>query len=188
MKKAFFLLLVAIFLLGGCSHEAGDSSSPADLPDNEPPAEADQNVFPGSYTVPDGWVLAEDFSTGEKFFYIEEGHENDELPDNISINVGANRYSADDHTAFRDAIVQQLLRQLKGIDAELTGDGSYTEQGDVVYTFTITESDVVTRQYYIVGDYRYCLIHLTSFTGSESAYDAAQAMADSFIWNNDTVE
>lgn len=171
MKKTLFLLLAFLFL-GGCG---GQAERAADEPEAE-------NAFPGSYTVPEGWVLAEDYSTSEKLFYVEEGHENDELPDNISINVGTNRYSADEHTAFRDAIVQQLLRQLEGIEAELTGDGSHTEQGDVVYTFTITESDVVTRQYYIVGDYRYCLIHLTCFTGSESVYDAAQAMAGSFVW------
>ena len=98
--------------------------------------------------------------------------------------MGTNRYSADEHETFRDAIVQQLLRQLQGIDADLGGDGTHTEQGYIVYIFTIKESDVVTKQYYIVDDYRYCLIHLTNFTESESAYDAAQTIADSFVWEN----
>lgn len=84
---------------------------------------------------------------------------------------------------FRDAIVRQLMVQMQGIDAELTGDGIYTEQGDVVYIFTISEADVVTKQYYIVGEQQYCLIHLTSFSGSESAESAVQSMVDSFIWN-----
>ena len=73
--------------------------------------------------------------------------------------------------------------QLQGVDAELTGDGTYTEQDYIVYIFTISEKDVVTKQYYIVGDQRYCLIHLTNFTGSESANEAARAMADSFVWD-----
>ena len=73
--------------------------------------------------------------------------------------------------------------QLQGVDAELTGSGTFTAQEDILYIFTIREKDVVTRQYYIVGDRRYCLIHLTNFTGSEYADDAAQAMADSFVWN-----
>ena len=42
--------------------------------------------------------------------------------------------------------------QMQGIDAVLTGDGTYTEQGEVVYIFTISEEDVVTKQYYIVGE------------------------------------
>lgn len=40
----------------------------------------------------------------------------------------------------------------------------------------------MTKQFYIVDDQRYCLIHLTNFTGSERADEVAQAMADSFVW------
>lgn len=138
--------------------------------------------FPGSYTVPEGWVKMEKYSTEDKIFYVEEGHEDDELPDNISIEVGTNRYSADEHEKFRDAIVQQLTMQLQDVDAELTGDGTYTEQDYIVYIFTISEADVVTKQYYIVGDQRYCLLQLTNFTGSETVNEAAQSMADSFVW------
>lgn len=67
----------------------------------------------------------------------------------------------------------------------MTGTGTYTQQGYPVYIFTIDEEEtgVVTKQYYIVGDYQYCLIHLTNFSGSENADQAAQAMADSFLWN-----
>ena len=139
--------------------------------------------FPGSYTVPDGWVKLDKYSTKDKIFYVEEGHEDDELPDNISVEIGTNRYSADEHEKFRDAIVRQLTMQLQGIDAELTGSGTFTAQEDVLYIFTIREEDVVTRQFYIVGNQRYCLIHLTNFTGSEQADDAAKAIADSFVWN-----
>ena len=110
-------------------------------------------------------------------------HEEDELPDNISVEVKTNRYSAEDHMEFRDAIVRQLTIQASRVGAELTGEGTFTDQEDVLYIFTISEEDVVTKQFYIVGDKRYCLIHLTNFTGSESADEAAQAMADSFVWN-----
>ena len=41
---------------------------------------------------------------------------------------------------------------------------------------------MVTKQYYIVDDQRYCLIHLTNFTGSEAGVEAARAIADSFVW------
>ena len=43
--------------------------------------------------------MASDHSTDEKIFYVEDGHEHDSRPDNISINVGKNRYAADDAAA-----------------------------------------------------------------------------------------
>ncbi len=94
-----------------------------------------------------------------------------------------NRYSAEEHTAFRDAIVQQLLMQLDGVDAQLNGDGTYTEQDYVVYIFTIEEADgVITKQYYIVKDYGYCLVHVTNFSGAKDVFEAAQDIVDSFVW------
>lgn len=133
--------------------------------------------------MPDGWVEMEQYSTKDKIFYAEEGREKDRQPDNISVEVKTNRYGAEDHMKFRDAIVRQLTMQASRVGAELTGDGTHTAQGDILYIFTISEEDVVTRQFYIVGDRRYCLIHLTNFTGSESADEAARAMADSFVWD-----
>lgn len=143
----------------------------------------EQPDFPGTYTVPDGWVRLERYSTSDKIFYAQEGHEDDDLPDNISIEVGTNRYSADEHMQFRDAIMRQLAAQLQDLDAGLIGEGAFTEQEYVVYIFTIREEDAVTKQYYIVDDRRFCLIHVTNFTGSESVYEAAQVMADSFVWD-----
>ena len=172
LKKAAFTLSLLLLTgsLAGC----------AGMPEKNTSGETD---FPGSYTVPEGWVKMEKYSTEDKIFYVEEGHEDDELPDNISIEVGTNRYSADEHEKFRDAIVRQLTMQLQGVDAELTGDGTYTEQDYIVYIFTISEADVVTKQYYIVSDQQYCLLQLTNFTGSERVNETAQAMADSFVWD-----
>lgn len=45
-----------------------------------------------------------------------------------------------------------------------------------------------TKQFYIVGERRYCLVHLTNFTGSDGAEEAARAMADSFAWSDDGIE
>lgn len=148
-------------------------------------AEEDADGFPGEYTVPEGWVKAEKYSSGEQIFYVEEGHEEDGQPDNISISIGTNRYSADEHEEFREAILRQIMMQIgKQPGVQLYGDGTHTEQGYVVYIFTIEEEQegIVTKQYYIVGDRRFCLIHLTNFTGSESVDEAARAMADSFVW------
>lgn len=180
------LLLLASSLAGCVGTPKESKSSDQTASDNSQSEQStpleNETDFPGSYTVPEGWVKMEKYSTEDKIFYVEEGHEDDELPDNISIEVGTNRYSADEHEKFRDAIVQQLTMQLQDVDAELTGDGTYTEQDYIVYIFTISEADVVTKQYYIVGDQRYCLLQLTNFTGSETVNEVAQSMADSFVW------
>ena len=75
--------------------------------------------------------------------------------------------------------------QLDGIEAQLNGDGTYTEQGDLLYIFTIDEGDIVTTQYYIVKDYGFCLIQLTNFSGSETTEQAATDMVDSFVWDTE---
>ena len=190
MKKLSVICAILMCLFAGCSSEKTASpplANPSSLEQEEVSQDKDEpeSSFPGTYTKPDGWVKAEEYSTEEKIFYIQEGCEGEEKPDNISINIGSNRYSAEDHMSFREAIVKQLLAQLEGIKAQLTGTGTYTHQGYPVYIFTIDEEEtgIVTKQYYIVGDYQYCLIHLTNFSGSENVEQAAQVMADSFLWD-----
>lgn len=193
------LLLLLAGSLAGCGDKPGESISSGDhasstasgsiTSDNSRAEDAVQSGteceanLPGSYTVPEGWVKMGRYSTQDKIFYVREGHEEDELPDNISVEVKTNRYSAEDHMKFRDAILRQLTMQASIVGAKLTGAGTFTDQEDILYIFTIGEEDMVTKQFYIVGDKRYCLIHLTNFTGSESTDEAARAMADSFIWN-----
>lgn len=196
MKRIIAMLIATTLLVTGCGAGTARADESSATPENTsenrqeteeaamPEQDQEESAIPGSYTVPEGWVKAEEYSTKEKIFYVEEGHENDTAPDNISVNVGTNKYGADEHMKFRDAIVRQLMMQLQSVDAQLTGDGTYTQQDYVVYIFTIEESDVVTKQYYIVGDHRYCLIHLTNYTGSENADNAARTIADSFIWDD----
>lgn len=191
MKKVFAIILIMLLFLTGCGGTPASSDSDLDVgqdigqSETKPAdAEAVETAIPGSWIVPDGWVKAEKYSSEDKIFYVEEGHEDDELPDNISIEVGTNRYSSEEHKQFRDAIVRQFSMQLAGVDATLTGDGSFTDQDYVLYTFTISEEDVVTTQFYIVGDQRYCLVHVTNFsTDNNGAVEAARAIADSFIWS-----
>ena len=71
----------------------------------------------------------------------------------------------------------------------LTGDGTFTDNGDVLYILTMTEEPaeeggqgIVTRQYYIVGEKRYVLVHLTIFSGDEAVQQAADKLAKSFVW------
>lgn len=150
MKKLFVILAMLMCILTGCNSEKTADTEPKETSDSSQSMEQTESVqtdteteaaFPGSYTEPNGWVKSEKYSTEEMIFYVEEGHEMDEQPDNISISIGTNQYGADDHVAFREAIVQQLLAQLDGVKAELTGDGTYTKQGYPVYIFTIEEED-----------------------------------------------
>lgn len=197
MRKEIGAALTAMLLLTGCSSgeiaqtNGSDNASESALANQQENMQTDiaepeqESSIPGSYTVPDGWVKSDKHSSSNMVFYVEKGHEEDELPDNISISVGVNRYSAEEHTKFKDAIVKQLLMQLNGENAQLDGTGSNTEQGYVVYTFTIDDSTAVTKQYYIVKDFGFCLVQLTNFTGSDSAYQAAQTIVDSFVWDDE---
>lgn len=76
MKKSIVVLWM-LLLLCGCGGGTGAA-------EEEPETD---NALPGSWTVPEGWVRAEPYSTAEKIFYVEEGHEEDEQPDNISIEA-----------------------------------------------------------------------------------------------------
>lgn len=77
----------------------------------------------------------------------------------------------------------QLLAQVGNQNVQVNGSGSYTANEDPMILFEIIEEDkTVTRQYYIVGDYRYCLVHLTNYSGDEEADRVAEIMADGFAW------
>lgn len=189
--KTWVAMLEMLLLLTGCGNGGNtDLKEPDNVASEDSVADRVQDdAFPGTYTVPDGWVKAEDHSTDGMTFYVEKGHEDDELPDNISVNVGDCPYSLEDHSSFRDAITRQLTMQLNGSDAQLTGSGSNTAQNYVLYRFTIEDADgTITEQYYILKDYGFCLVQATSFTGldNESIFEAAQTIVDSFVWNEDS--
>ena len=147
-----------------------------------------ETALPGDFTVPEGWVKDEAYSTDTMLLYVPEGQETAEYPDNISVDVGSCPYSAQEHEDFRSAILRQLAAQSSGVGAELTGSGSNTAQGYVVYTFTIqaAEMGLDIRQYYIVGDYQYCRVHATNNSGQDEVYEAAQEIVDSFVWDGDS--
>lgn len=137
----------------------------------------------GTYELPEGWEENAAHSGGDKFFYVEEGHGDDAQPDNISINVGSSNYAEDDYMTFKDAILSQLMMQVQGSDARVNGEGTYTDSGDVLLVYTITETGCTTKQYYIVGDYEYCLILLTVYSGDDTGeIKAAETMVNSFQW------
>ena len=194
MKKLVYLALGLLMLLlaAGCGAEGNneDVSQERDF--------SDKNC---GYVIPAGWVKSDKYSTDDKVFYVPDGHEDDEQPDNISVEIGTNKYAADEHVKFREAIVRQLAMQLQGVPGLLTGDGRFTDNEDVLYVFTFREEaldengeseinlpeeerfvGVTTRQYYVVGENKYALIHLGNFSGSEETDAAAERMATSFCW------
>ena len=84
-KKAW-LLVLALLLLGVLS-ACGAPAEKEDARQPEADEPVEENTLPGTWTVPEGWVKAEKYSTENKIFYVEEGHEEDEQPDNISIDA-----------------------------------------------------------------------------------------------------
>lgn len=137
----------------------------------------------GTYEIPADWIESEAHSTNNKFFYVKEGQENDNRPNNISVNEGTNKYAASEHEKFRMAILNQLSMQIGGDEnVELNANGSNTKNGYVVYTFNIKDQDNTTTQYYIVGDYKYILVHETTYGDSTETDSAAQKIIDTFKW------
>lgn len=139
----------------------------------------------GSYTIAVGWVENKEHSTKDNFFYVKEGTENEMQPNNIAVGIGKNSYSADEHEQFKDAIMRQMAIQIANSEGvTLTAAGMNTANGDVVYLFTITEEDtgIVTNQYYIVGEKKYCLIQETNFDESTESNEVAIKIVDTFKW------
>lgn len=137
----------------------------------------------GSYKVSDGWIESKTHSTKTKFFYVANGTDKDEKPDNISVNVGTNKYKAEEHVRFREAIVSQLSMQMANTKATINANGSTTDNGYIVYEFEIKEEDVTTIQYYIVGEYKYILVHETVFNNREETDKVAKEIINSFTWS-----
>lgn len=138
--------------------------------------------FPGTYDVPEDWVVSKKHSNSRQTFYIEEGDESEALPDNVAVSTGTNRYAKEDHASFREAILRQLSAQIGDSSAQVLGSGETTPAGDVLYVFTVKEDDCTTTFYYVVGDYEFCLFQATDFDDSDDASEAAREMANSFSW------
>lgn len=140
----------------------------------------------GQYKVPSNWIESKTHSTNSKFFYVLSGHDNDARPNNISINKGTNKYSENEHDKFKTAIMQQLSMQIgKRDDVTIKANGSTTDNGYILYTFVIYDesSNTTTTQYYIVGDYKYILVHETVFDEYSSDVDeTAKRIVNTFIW------
>ncbi len=210
MKKYIALFILSLFCFTSCTtlssqniqnntEQNSESDTNTDSNTNEQKEEdteqttvTDENGTTytksfGSYTVPTGWVENSTYSTKDKFFYLVDGTENEAFPNNISVNVGTNLYSAENHISFRQASVNQLVSQLPK-DTTLNGSGSHTANDYVVYTFTfsVTENDMTLNatQYYIVGDHKFVMVYESVYDGNTEEVDAvAKNIVDTFKWS-----
>lgn len=141
----------------------------------------------GNFRIADGWKFSEEHSSEGKLLFVKDGLDYSTPTSNISVEHGTNKYASDNHVAFREAILEQLLVQIGDDGAKLGGTGTYTDGGNFLYIFSIEEEDgTKTVQYYIVGEYEYILIHETDFNDEKinDVDEAASEMAVSFVWKD----
>jgi hypothetical protein len=139
----------------------------------------------GSYDVPEGWIVAEGHSSEDKLFFVRSGEDDEEQPDNISVEQGTCKYTADESTSFARAIAAQLTLQMDADSGDsLHGTGTYTETGEPLIVIAIEAGDgsYVDTQYYVLGNKEYFFVHETNFTGSTDVDDAAEQIVNSFRW------
>lgn len=148
----------------------------------------DKNLYNknfGSYKILENWVQSREHSTGSKFFYVKRGQEQEQSPNNVSINAGTNKYAQSEHEKFKTAILNQLSMQIGNAeDVTLNASGSYTDNGYILYTFIIQDPGIETTQYYIVGDYKYVLVQETVFNQDEKEEtdNLAREIVNTFKW------
>jgi hypothetical protein len=138
----------------------------------------------GSFSLPEDWIEITRYSRNGKYFYSHKTERIGSNMTNISIEIGTNPYVLEDHMTFRYAILRQLLMQAG--DGEVHGGGTFTKHDDPLYIFTILEKEppITTIQYYIIGDKKHILVHVTDFHNGNitNAEEVAQFIVDSFVW------
>ncbi|MCR5462629.1 MAG: hypothetical protein K6E87_06130 [bacterium] len=172
MKK-IFIILITCLLFTGCSLNS--------FVNNRKNNNTIETSY-GSYNIPSTWMYRKDHSTSSKYFFTNKNDKKNP-PNNISVEMGTNYYSEDNHNEFSDAILRQLGYQITDNGMKVTSSGSTTKNGYIVYTFNIESSAQTTIQHYIIGDYKYVLVHETIW--DDNSYDidnAAKTIVNSFKW------
>ena len=206
MKKSLYLLPLMIVMLSACGNKQADVAATAKAGESTVQAtQKDETTLAatkkddaatkdskrvekefGSFIVADGFGEAKEQSGGGRYFYVVEGHEHDERPNNISINTGHQNYNLDESEKFAESTTWQLNMQIKqyGMDAVVYGSSGKTDAGDIMYIFDIkfNDSDEIDRQYYILRDKKYVMVFMSNFDNDESVNKAAELMAKSFEW------
>lgn len=118
------------------------------------------------------------------FFYVKEGTEKQQQPNNISVSTGDSPYKKEESESFKEAIQKQISGQLAGYSG-VTMTASGIQAGEnIVYTFTVEEKDtgLITNQFYIVGEKKYCLVQESNFDQSKECDEVAKKLVESFRW------
>ena len=138
----------------------------------------------GEFYVSSKWGESQEHSTDDVFFYVKEGTEKQRQPDNIAVSIGKNPYSKEESESFKEAIKKQISEQLSGY-SNVTMTASGFQSGDnTVYLFTVEENDtgLITNQFYIVGEKKYCLVQESNFDKSEECDEVTKSLVESFKW------
>jgi hypothetical protein len=163
--------------------------SQTEIPENQIQGQEDRAVTHitksfGSFLIPEDWTEITRYSRNGKFFYSHKSEKIGSTMTNISIELGRNPYALDDHMDFRYAILRQMLMQAGR--SEVHGSGTFTTHDDPLYIFTILEKEplVTTIQFYIIGEKKHILVHVTDFHNGNitDAEEVARFIANSFIW------
>lgn len=170
MKKIVLILIPLLFLTGCLPTQFLKNRSDV------------VNTSFGTYRI-DGLIKRRDHSSATKTFYVLERDKYKTTPDNVSVELGTNYYSKKQMTAFKTAIQLQLYSQV-GRDATIVGNGITTTKGNNVLKFIIKKQNDNTEiiQYYIIGDYKYVLVHETSFSKNTDLNVAVYNIVDTFEW------
>ena len=182
MKKSVLIIILCLTICTGCFNFRSGNKLKEDTNDLENKDLVFEKEF-GSYSVSNTWEENKEHSTERKFFYIKRGDTN-KLPNNISVEMGTNRYSEKDHMMFRDAILRQIAMQTKKSADQIKSSCSNTSNNYILYTFIIDNGPNITKQYYIVGDYKYILVHATIFDREteDETDNISNQIVNSFTW------
>ena len=182
MKKGIIIVILVLSICTGCFNFNRLKKVQCSTNVNENYVLVFEKDF-GSYSVSNTWEENIEHSTDKKFFYKKKG-DNSNPPNNISVEMGTNRYSENDHMTFRSAILRQLVMQTHSSIDQIKANGSNTNNNYVLYTFIIEGEKSTIKQYYIVGDYKYILVYATIFdkTNEEEVDNISSQIVNSFTW------
>ena len=137
----------------------------------------------GTYSVKSDWNEMQTAS-GEIFIYMPPHSSEKKKNNSITIHSSRNPYAAKDHRIFRNAIMEQLQKKVDLFsDPQINAYGKYTSNDLVMYVFCISEDNgIETKQYYIVGEKRFCVIQSINYDKNLELDQVAEEIADSFRW------
>lgn len=172
MKKILVFLGI-LLLVTGCSLTSREDKEKTFKLDNY-----------GSFSINEDCMIRYDHSTHDKLFFVDKKDEHSDRPNNISTNGGTNYYSINQVDEFKEAIMRQMAMQAKAYNAILTSSGTTSNNGYPVLRFNMEGKEQKTIQYYIMGEKKYMLVHVTIFDLKEEdkILEEAEYIVNTFTW------